>query len=275
MDTRKNFDGGEIGITNDEIDLMPKSNREGLNGINEGIGSGANMIISGVGAVIDPGVDVTVSDGFVFLNGEMLKVDAQVIPRTAGTDLYQFEKVVTNNIAEWDRDYRDATTHNVYEKNRAVPTNVAAITGLSVVGDTMTDVLKGLIQVQTDWDQLDNGQPDYLKNKPTIVTLLLQGKVNDVTVGGAMTPTVEGGFSSVSVLNSSGDDSRIRVTFPSIGTSDYHPLVTIESKAANWDDDNDVYCQVKNLTNTTFEILLKEQSTASQDLTLLVTILPF
>ena len=51
MNTRKLYPGGEIEITNDEINLMPEANREGMHGINAGIGSGANMIISGVGAV--------------------------------------------------------------------------------------------------------------------------------------------------------------------------------------------------------------------------------
>lgn len=276
MDTRKNFDGGEIEITNDELDLMPNANRQGLFGINDGIGDGSDMIISGVNAIINAGTDVSVSDGFIFLNGEMIKVDAQIVPRTVGTDLYQFAKVVTNNIAEWDRNYRDATTHNVLDKIRAIPTNVAVITGLSVVGNTMLDVMKSLIQIQSDWNQADNTEPDFIKNKPSVVDLLLQGSLDGIDVGGAgAIGSVGGGITSASILNSANDDTRIRVNFSSIGTSNYHPIITLLSEDPNWDLDNDVYCMVRNLTPTSFEVLFKEEASNPQDLKLLISVIPF
>lgn len=276
MDTRLELAGGEIEISSDEINLMPNSNREGLNSISDGISSGSDMIISGVGAVIDPGVNVTVLDGFVFLNGEMLKVDAQVVLRTAGTDFYQFTKVTTNPAAG-SRNFRDGSTKNVYEENRAVPTNVAAITGLSVSGNTMLDVMKSLIQIQSDWDQADTGAPDYINNKPNVLNVLLQGKVNGIEVGtggGADSPG-EGDITTVTLLNDESSEIRIRVNFASIGTTDYHPILTLESKDPDWDKDNDVFCMCKNLTATSFEVLFKEVESNIENLTLLITVLPF
>ena len=98
---------------------MPNSNRDGIHAINEGLGEGVDFILSGVDAIINAGVDVSLNSGYVFLNGETLKVDAQVVPRTAGTDLYQFAKVTTNP-SEGQRNFRDGSTKNVYEENRAI-----------------------------------------------------------------------------------------------------------------------------------------------------------
>ena len=275
MNTRKLFPGGEIEITSNELNFMPEANREGLNGIPDGLGEGVNMIVSGVDAIINAGSDVSVQDGFIFMNGEMLKVDAAVVPRTVGTDLYQFTKVTTEISPDGDRNFRDGTTHNVYEKNRAVPTNVAAITGLSVEGNTVIDVLKGLIQVQSDWTQADNSQPDFIKNKPLIINNLLQGKVNGIQVGtGGTVGTVEGGVTSAVVLNDTSGDLRIRVNFANIGTTSYHPILTIQSNNANWDLDNDVFCMVKNMTATSFEVLFRETVGNTQDLSLIITVIP-
>jgi len=276
MDVRKNFAGGEIEITNDEIDLMPKSNQAALHGINAGIGSGADMIISGVGAVIDPGVDVTVLDGYVFLNGEMLKVDAGVVPKTVASDLYQFEKVTVNNIAEWDRNYRDATTHNVYEKNRAVPVNVLVITTISVVGDTMLDVMKGLIQIQSDWTQADNTQPDYIKNKESFLTSLLQGQFNIGLVGFAPVSTlytVFGGITSAQKVLDGSSQEVISVSFPSIGTSNYQVLVGGLSAGVAPLDDNDISYVTYNHQATSFQFSISGQG-ANEFVNIAITIIP-
>jgi hypothetical protein len=276
MDKRKKFPGGEIEITNDEINLMPESNQEGLFAVNKGIGNGANMIISGVGAVIDPGNDVTVLDGFVFLNGEMLKVDAQVVPKTVGADLYQFEKVVVNNLPEWDRNYRDATTHNIYEKNRAVPVNVLAITTISVVGDTMLDVMKGLIQVQSDFDQADNTKPDYIKNQPNVISLLLQGKFDIGQVGFAPVSTlypVQGGITSAQKTIDGVGQEVISVSFPSLGTANYHVLVTAQSAGVNPLDDNDVSFVVYNKQTTSFQFSISGQG-ANEFVDIVISIIP-
>jgi hypothetical protein len=275
MDIRKELPGGEIGISSNEINLMPNSNRGGIHAINDGLGEGVDYIISGVNAVISAGVNVTLQDGYVFLNGETLKVDAQVVPRTVSTDLYQFLKVTTNPSAGI-RNFRDSTTQNVYEENRAIAVNVASITDLAVNGDTMQDVLKTAIQVQTDWDQADNSQPDYLKNKPAILNVLLQGGVNGIDVGGAGFGSIFGGVTGVSVVENFGSDYRIRVNFNSLGTSNYHPLITLQSNLVDWNADNDVFCMVKSLTPTSFDVLFRELSSGVvQDLTLMISVIPF
>lgn len=275
MDVRKIYPGGEIGISSDELNLMPNSNREGIHSLGNGIGDGANMIFSGVNAVISTGVNCVVQEGFVYLNGEMLKVDAQTVPSTLG-NLYEFQKVTTNNDPDGERNFRDLTTHNVYEKNRAVVVNVASITTLSVDGNKVIDVLKGLIQVQSDWNEADSSDPAYIQNKPNVTAVLLQGKVNGIQVGsGSSVGSVEGDITGVIILNIEPSELRIRVTFSNIGTSDYHPIITLESKGVDWDLDNDVFCIVKNKTNTYFEILFRETVGNTQNLTALITVIPF
>lgn len=274
MDKRLKYLGGEIGISSDEINLMPESNQEGIVSLPEGLVEGENVIVSGVNAVISAGSNVTVQDGFVFLDGEMLKVDAAIVDSTLG-DLYQFEKVSTVDSLEGERKFRDGTTKNIYEINRAVPVNVSSITGLSVEGDDILTKLKSKIRVQPDYTQADNTQPDYIKNKPAILNTLLQGKVNGINVGsGGSVGTVEGGITSATVLNSPSSDLRIRVNFSNIGTTVYHPIITLLSNSADWDQDNDVYCSVKNLTATSFEILFREDVDNNQDISTLITIIP-
>lgn len=274
MDVRKTYPGGEIGISSNELNFMPNSNREGIHALGNGIGSNTNMIVSGVNAVINIGVDCQVQDGFVYLNGEVLKVDAQTVPSTIG-DLYEFQKVTTNTDPEGERNFRDLTTSNVYEKNRAVVVNVASVTSLSVDGDTIVDVLKSLIQVQSNWNETDTNDPSFIQNKPSIITQLLQGKVKGIDVGGGAIPTVEGDFTSLTVLNTGGDDIRLKVFFNNIGTVNYHPIVTIVSQGANWDADNDVKLMTRALTSTSIEILMKEDLGNVQNLDLIITFIPY
>ena len=276
MDKRLKYAGGEIEISSDEINRMPESNQGAIFGINKGLtATGQDMIASGVFAIINAGVDAVVQEGFVVLDGETLKVDAQTVLRTEGTDIYQFQKVTTYP-SDGVRNFRDNTSHNVYEKNRAVVVNVAAITTLSVIGDTLIDKLKELIRIQSDWNQANAAEPDYIKNKPNVLNVLLQGKVDGIEVGsGGAVGAVSGGITSVTLLNAEPSELRIRIAFASIGTTDYHPLLTLESKSADWDLDNDVFCMVKTKTATTLEILFREDAGNVQDLTLLVSIIPF
>lgn len=276
MNNRKLFPGGEIEISSDELNLMPDANREGMDGISDGLGESVDYIMSGVGAIINAGVDVSVSDGFVFLDGELIKVDAQVVPRTVGTDLYEFQKVSTFPDVNGLRNFRDGSTNNVYEHIRAIPVNVAAIVSLDVTGSNLSDILKSIIQVQSDVNQADNTQPDFIKNFPNVIDVLMQGKVTGIQVGtGGGATAFSGDITGIVDLNVEPSELRIRVTFPSIGTTDYHPILTLKSDDPDWDKDNDVFCMVKNLTATTFEVLFKEVESLTQNLSLLITVIPF
>jgi hypothetical protein len=147
MDNRRKFSGIEVNPTSDELNLMPDSNRDGLFSIAKSLGNGSDFIISGVSAIITPGVEAVVSDGYVIINGEVLKVDPQTVSRTVGTDIYVFQKSITNGTSpDWDREFRDGSNHNVFEKNRAIVTNVSSAgSDLPIDGDQIEDVLTPIL----------------------------------------------------------------------------------------------------------------------------------
>lgn len=43
--------------------------------------------------------------------------------------------------------------------------------------NNLTDALAAMIGIQTDWDQTDSGEPDYLKNKPDVISKVTSGEV--------------------------------------------------------------------------------------------------
>jgi hypothetical protein len=107
------------------------------------IGSNENFIISGCIPSITPGFGCTVTDGYIHLNGEVLKVDGQNLASTAG-DTYVFVKSTTTDSAG-DRTIKNTgTTANCYEINRGVLLNVSSVAAnqLSVLGDSLQDKIE-------------------------------------------------------------------------------------------------------------------------------------
>ena len=218
MDKRLKFAGGEIEISSDEVNLMPESNQEAIFGINKGLtATGQDMIASGVFAIISAGVSASTQGGYVVLNGETLKVDPHAVSQSVGTDLYQFEKVVTNP-PDGERNFRDNSTHNVYQINRAVMVNVLAITTLSVVGDTLIDKLQQLIHVQSDWNQGNSSEPDFIKNKPALVQTLLKGECEFGNIAGSPTGllSISGGLTSATKSTPTPNASVVVFVFPTL-----------------------------------------------------------
>lgn len=136
MDRRLVFTGGEINPTNDELNLMPDSNRGGIHALGSAITNGSNAILQGVNAVVGAS-SVTFSDGYVFLNGEVLKVVGDTVSDAEGNDLYIFEKQSITNDPAFVRNYRDGSSHNVAEINTAIVVSVTAVAPgeLAVVGN--------------------------------------------------------------------------------------------------------------------------------------------
>jgi len=171
MDNRRKFPGIEVDHTSDELNLMPDSNRDAIFSIAKSLGNEVDFIISGVDAVINPSIDASVSDGYVLIDGEVLKVDAQIVPRTEGTDIYVFQKQTTDGDApDWVRNFRDGSTNNVFEKNRAIVVNVVtAGTDLPINGYEIQDVLTPILNPATPTDQgvmtaIDKSKLDGIQN---------------------------------------------------------------------------------------------------------------
>ena len=270
MDKRLKFAGGEIELSSDEINLMPESNHGAIEGINKGLtATGQDMIASGVFAVITAGSDAIIQEGFVVLNGETLKVDAQEVAETEGSDLYEFQKVTTYP-STGERNFRDNTTHLVYEKNRAIAVNVASITTLSIVGDTLIDILKELIRIQSDWNQTNVNEPDYIKNKPTSVSSVMIGECHFGDIGSGSGAISFSGDLLTATKISGGNYSTVTVTFPDVGTSNY----TISANFINLGGNTDMKGWIiEQQTSTTISITTSEESGNTQDLTLRIQVL--
>jgi hypothetical protein len=132
MDKKLTFAGGEPNINFDDILRDPIANRDALFGLMLGLGVTTDCIISGAVVFADPGVSGEVTDGYVWLNGEILQVDADSTLETEGTDLWEFQKVVTYD-SNGDKTFNDLTPRQTWQKNRAILVNVSAITGFDAV----------------------------------------------------------------------------------------------------------------------------------------------
>jgi hypothetical protein len=145
MDKKITFLGGEPDINIDDLLRDPIANRAALFGVALGLGGTDNIILSGAEVTIDPGVDADVSAGYVWLGGEILQVDAATVLETQGSDLWEFQKVVTYDSAG-DKTFNDATPRQTWQKNRAVLVNVATVTGMNALSAAKLDNLQSRVK---------------------------------------------------------------------------------------------------------------------------------
>lgn len=144
MDKKLTFSGGEPDINWDDNNRDENANRDALFGIMDAfkIGTNENFIISGCVATLDTGVDVDVTAGYIFLNGEILEVEAQTVVDGGTVDLYKYTKVTTYDV-NGDKTFNDNNSRQTWQKNRGVvvaATTPILGTELDVVdGDRLTD----------------------------------------------------------------------------------------------------------------------------------------
>lgn len=121
MDKKLTFTGGEPNLNWDDFNRDERSNRDFLFSLFSSFGYGPNdnFIISGCVATLDPGVDVSVTAGYIYLNGEILEVEAQTVVDGGTVDLYKYTKVVTYD-PNGDKTYNDSTPRETWQKNRGV-----------------------------------------------------------------------------------------------------------------------------------------------------------
>jgi hypothetical protein len=147
MDTKITFSGGEPSINFDDLDRNNKANRMALFGIMKAfnIGTNENFIISGCVATVDTGVDVDVTAGYIFLNGEILEVEAQTVLNGGTIDVYKYVKSTTYD-AGGDKTFNDSVLRQTWQKNRGIVTAATTpilTTELDVVrGDRLNDKIR-------------------------------------------------------------------------------------------------------------------------------------
>jgi hypothetical protein len=144
------FQGGEPDVNIDDlqrnVDAVFRSYDAMFGAFN--IGANLNYIVVGCELTIDPGVDATITAGYIWLNGEILRVDAQVAAYVS-SDQYYYEKDVTYD-AGGDKVYNDAVPRQTWQINRGVLTNGTGAplpdNVLDSQGFTMPDKIKQIIE---------------------------------------------------------------------------------------------------------------------------------
>jgi hypothetical protein len=154
MDKKLTFTGGEPNINFDDILRDPIANRAALFGIMKAfnIGTNENFIISGCVPTVSTGVNVAVTAGYIFLNGEILEVEAQTVANSGTLDLYKYTKTTTYD-SGGDKTFNDAIARQTWQKNRGTVVAATApilTTELDVVdGDKLDDKIVQLTKAST------------------------------------------------------------------------------------------------------------------------------
>ena len=194
MDKKLWLTGGEPNITADDVNRNSDANNRAfqevlkawLTGFNE------NFIISGCEITITPGVEASVTEGYIFLNGEILQVDAQTT--AYGTlDKYSYIKEVTYDPAG-QKVFIDGLTKDTWQKNRGkliaapsdpVPTNQLDASGPGWPAKVRAKI-KGYFQLVTpgDYDFSEDWQLNYprfdLSGPPALSTITISYPDNQV-----------------------------------------------------------------------------------------------
>lgn len=110
------------------------------------------------------------------------------------------------------------------------------------------------VNVQPDWNQTDNTQDDFIKNKPSTISYLAKGT--------AVLGDCEGA-----------DDIKT-VIFPSVGTNNYMVVASMVSTGSNHTVDNDVIWMIREKTNTSFKVTMREVASLAQNLSLDYILIP-
>ena len=121
--------------------------------------------------------------------------------------------------------------------------------------------IKNLQELAQD-ETLVNTPPtwDEIKDKPTFLAKKIFGTITVGDLDGeTRNLTVSGNLVSAAILSdSSTNDVRIQVNFPTVGTTNYVPIAQVVSMSSNFNNDNDIVLSVKNKTSTSLQILLRD-----------------
>jgi hypothetical protein len=116
MNKLKTTDNGGHPFELDDIRFMDEAYRDGLKGVLSAFGALAitdGFKISGCGVTVGGG-NYTWTDGYIALNGEVLKVDAGSVPYPAGGNILTWDVVSTFDAAGLEQ-FEDGVSRDTYE----------------------------------------------------------------------------------------------------------------------------------------------------------------
>lgn len=217
-----------------------------------------------------------VSDGVVFVNGEVLEfrgglAQTKVIVKEE-TESLVFQngnsypsiktRYVTFNTGvgaiDWVNFKRGFATKDIVEF-LALKGDKTVLDGLSdfvalMYAKLLTIDMYAEKNVQPDMAQTDDTKDDFIKNKSATINYLAKGAF---AFGDAI-----------------GSDSLRTVTFADIGTNNYMVVGCMVSLGSNFDSDNDVIWMVREKSNSSFKLTLREVSGQTQNLSFEYMLIP-
>lgn len=128
MDYRTRFTGGEGNISNDDLARVQESNQRFITDFLKDNAQyttwgNNNYVISGCVPTISVGTSISITKGYVFIQNEVVEVEAQSISHTSGQT---YSIVKTDSIdADGTKVFKDGTTRNTWSSSRGVLTEVA------------------------------------------------------------------------------------------------------------------------------------------------------
>ncbi|MDA6068631.1 hypothetical protein NJT12_03270 [Flavobacterium sp. AC] len=231
----------------------------------------------------------TVKDGFIFIDGELLEFKSAVVTPTSTVVIVetqiirQFENITiqkpvytyrhaTFGTAEiswlWSsfiRPFETKLIQNTFNSFTTLVNNLEKQVNdlqnkLSPIEQKLSTIAEGAeVNVQSDWSVTDILSPAYIKNKIDLSSPFLRKSVFNI-----------GNVGSSGNVN----DTKMTVSFPSVGTSNYMVLGALRGRSAFWNDDNDVFWTYGNEQSTSFEIFLREIVANTQDLKFYYVLIP-
>ncbi|KVV16148.1 hypothetical protein [Flavobacterium sp. TAB 87] len=217
----------------------------------------------------------TVSDGVVFVNGEVFNFKGGIVSPTV-----RIKEDVTNLTFKDDNAYPVVKTRYLefgsgvgaidwadFKRGFATKDIVAGLLGKAdqssfdalsaafvLVYEKMLTIDVGAEKnVQPNWTQADDTKDDFIKNKPSTISVLKKG---------------------VFAVADFAADSLQTVTFPTVGTNNYMVVGSMVSIGTNYDNDNDVIWMVREKTNSSFKLTLRELGGAIQNLSFEYMLIP-
>lgn len=158
MDRLKVTDVGGFPVVLDDLAYLQDAYKEAFKGIGSftdpALAAANGFIISGCERSVAASV-VTIQAGYIYLQGEVYKVDQHTLAETADTELWQ---VVETNDAAGNKVFQDTVSHDTYKVRKAEVVSDASPPGdfMPAVADRFhTKVAQeaGLDQVVTAWIQ--------------------------------------------------------------------------------------------------------------------------
>lgn len=212
-------------------------------------------------------VGSTVGDGFVFINGEVFDfkgglAQTKVIIKEDVENL-TFQNGNANPVIK-TRYVTFGTgvgAFNWVDFKRPIETK-ALEAMLETINTSLTTIVSKLntiepfakVQLQSDFNQTDNTKKDFIKNMPGFINYLEKG---------------------VAILSDPLTNDTIRtITFPDVGTNNYMIVGSMVSTGSNYDLDNDVIWMVREKTNISFKLTLREVNGAVQSLNFEYMLIP-